>query len=204
LVKDPQQARQALHPWKELASRTGVTVLLSGHTNRDTSSNVRNVYGMTGELRKARMTILAQTDPDDDGVLVIGPEKSNVAAPVPASRFRIESVQVFPRTEDSDGTVPRLVWIGDAEQSAREMFTTAADTSEQGGSQPIDRWLRASVTDAGGGCKAADVYEAGEGEGYTEDQLKRAKRRCRIVAERPVNPGPWYWMLPAKPDATDG
>jgi hypothetical protein len=201
-VKDPQQARQALHPWKELATRTGVAVLLSGHTNREKGANVRNAYGLTGELRKkARMTILAQPDQDEDGVFTIGPEKSNVAAPVPASRFRIDPVQVFVPTEDSDGTVPRLVWVGDAEQSARDLYADAAAAEHGDDSEDrneADKWLRAFL--AGGVQKATEVYSAADANGFSKDQVKRAKRRIGAVADRPENPGPWYWSLPAQED----
>ncbi len=50
-VKDPQQARKALHPWKELATRSGAAMLLSGHTNREkgatsaTPTDSRAKYG---------------------------------------------------------------------------------------------------------------------------------------------------------------
>ena len=47
-----------------------------------TTANARDRYGATGELRKkARMTLFAQTD--EDGNLVVGPEKMNTAAPDP-------------------------------------------------------------------------------------------------------------------------
>jgi hypothetical protein len=198
-VKDPQHARRALHPWKELATRADVSIILSGHTNREKGGNVRNAYGLTGELRKkARMTILAQPDPDENGVLVIGPEKSNLTAPVPASRFRIESVQVFQPTDASDGTVPRLVWIGDAEQSAREFFSDAAASENGDGTDDrneIDEWLTEYLS--GGSVKATDVFSAADANGFSKDQVKRAKRRVQAKAERPQNPGPWFWSLPA-------
>lgn len=208
-VKDPQQARQALHPWKELGTRTGAAVLLSGHTNREKGSNVRNSYGMSGELRKkARLTILAQPDPEEDGVLVIGPEKTNLAPQVPASKFRIESVQVFAPTEDSDGTVPRLVWVGDAQQSAREMFADIAAAEHGDGADDrndVDEWLRSFL--AQGSQKATEVYSAADANGFSKDQIKRSKRRIKAVAERPVNPGPWFWSLPGTiqgAESTDG
>ncbi|MBF6213823.1 AAA family ATPase [Nocardia puris] len=198
-VKDPQQARRALHPWKELATRTGVAVLLTGHTNREKGGNVRNAYGMSGEIRKkARMTILAQPDPDEDGVLVIGPEKTNLTAPVSASRFRIESVRMFDPTDASDGTVPRLVWIGDAEHSARDFFADAAAAENGDGADDrneIDEWLTEFLSH--GSVKATDVFQAADANGFSKDQVKRAKRRINAKAERPQNPGPWFWSLPA-------
>jgi hypothetical protein len=202
-VKDPQQARQALHPWKELATRTGVTVLLSGHTNREKGGNVRNAYGLTGELRKkARMTILAQPDPDEDGVLVIGPEKSNVAAPVPASKFRIEAVPVFAATDDSDGTVPRLVWIGDAEQSAGDFFIDAAaaeageDRSER---DEAAEWLVDYLAANGGTAVRKDILTAARAAGYSQATLKRAKNRAGVHHASGEFPRQTRWSISISP-----
>ncbi|WKK13874.1 AAA family ATPase [Rhodococcus ruber] len=200
-VKDPQQARQALHPWKELGTRTGATILLTGHTNREKGGNVRNAYGLSGEIRKkARMTLLAQPDQEEEGVLVIGPEKSNVAPTLPASRFRIASVRMFDPNETSDGMVPVLQWVGDAEQSARDFFADAAAAENGDGADErndVDEWLRQFL--AHGSQKANEVYSAADANGFSKDQIKRAKRRIGAVAERPVNPGPWFWSIPATP-----
>jgi hypothetical protein len=195
-VRDPQQARQALHPWKELATRTSVAVLLNGHTNRDKSGNARDAYGLTGELRKkARSTLLGQPDPDDAEVLVIGPEKSNVTAAVPASRFRIEAVQVFPPTDDSDGTVPRLVWLGDAEQSARDLFADAAATDEvRSERDEVAAWLLDFLVNNGGQAPALDVFKAGQAEGYSRDALKRAKG-SRVRSEKAGFGSGWVWRV---------
>lgn len=198
-VKDSERSRQIMHPWKDLATRTGVAVILSGHTNRLKDSNVRNVYAMSASLRqKARMTILAQPDPDDSSIMLIGPEKSNVVGEVPASKFRIETSQVFERTEDSDGTVPKLVWVGNSEQSARALFVDAAAAENGDGADDrneIDDWLTALLSQ--GSVKANDVFQAADANGFSKDQVKRAKRRIKAKAERPQNPGPWFWSLPA-------
>ncbi len=97
------------------------------------------------------MTILAQPDQEED-VLVIGPEKSNVTAPIVASKFRIETVQVFEPTDASDGTVPRLAWVGDAEQSAGEFFTEAAELAEDSAAESrlsARKWLEDYLTKQG-------------------------------------------------------
>jgi hypothetical protein len=48
-VRDPQHARQALHPWKEVATATDAAVLLLTHTNRVASASARDRYGITAE-----------------------------------------------------------------------------------------------------------------------------------------------------------
>ncbi|MDQ2845189.1 MAG: AAA family ATPase [Actinomycetota bacterium] len=205
-VRDPQQARQALHPWRELATRTGVAVLLSGHTNREKGANVRNAYGLTGELRKkARTTLLAQPDPDDDTVLLLGPEKTNVAATLPASRFRIEAAPVFEPGIYTDGTVPRLVWIGDAEQSARHLFAEAAgrEADEHDDDRTeTEQWLEDYLTENGATPRKA-VLAAAAKEKFAERTVKRAASNLGVVSDSRGFPRTATWALPSRATSRD-
>lgn len=126
-VRDPQQARQALHPWKEVATATGAAVVLLCHTNRVASPNARDRYGASYALRqKARLTLYAQQD--DEGCLLIGPEKANGTADVPASRFTIIGKPYFAATDEHDGTVPVLSYLGESDRTAREHVAASAAT----------------------------------------------------------------------------
>lgn len=191
-VRDPQQARQALHPWKDLATTTGAAVLLICHTNRSHTANARDRYGATGSLRqKARMTLFAQLD--DDGLLTVGPEKSNGSAPIPASRFTITPVQAFAVTDESDGTVPLLTYVGESALTARQHLAAAAATGEEDDHGDVDEWLTALLAD--GPMKATAVYAAADAAGHSKDKAKRAKKRLAIDAIKEGN-GPWLWSLP--------
>ncbi|AFC47917.1 hypothetical protein OCO_15540 [Mycobacterium intracellulare MOTT-02] len=198
-VRDPQQARQALHPWKEIATTTGAAVLLLCHTNRVATANARDKYGATGELRKkARMTLFAQTD--DDGHLVVGPEKANTAAPIPASKFTITGRQYFPPTEDHDGTVPLLFHAGDSTQTAREHIETnfAASHGEGGGeSDDAVAWLAAYL--AAGPRWSTQLHDAREAAGIGVKKLRTAKTRLRVESRR-IADGPWFMSLPEHKD----
>lgn len=191
-VRDPQQARQALHPWKEVANVTDAAVLLLCHTNRSVSANVRDRYGATGELRKkARMTLYAQSDAA--GRLLVGPEKMNTAAPIPASTFTISAVTHFPPREDNDGTVPRLVYVADSDRTAREHL---ADSMKSADADGIDAWLTEFLnTGPKKTRKATEVYSAADAAGYSKDQAKRAKKALGVDAVKDGD-GPWLWQLP--------
>jgi RecA-family ATPase len=88
MLKDPQNARKALVPWKEYAAMTGAAVVLVAHTNRIATGNARDTYGLSGALRQAvRSAIYAMRDAET-GDLLVGPEKSNTGkTDVPAQRF---------------------------------------------------------------------------------------------------------------------
>ncbi|MBJ7340637.1 MAG: AAA family ATPase [Mycolicibacterium sp.] len=201
-VRDPQQARQALHPWKEVATTTGAAILLLCHTNRVATPNARDRYGATGELRKkARMTLYAQAD--EDGCLLVGPEKANGAKTLPASRFKAASVQYWPPTEEHDGTVPLLTYLGESEQTAREHLAEGYAVDHEPGTDDGVGWLAAFL---GGGPRwSVDVHTAREEANISEKKLRAAKKRLNVDSRRAANDGPWFMALPQhagrQPDA---
>ncbi|MBP2452524.1 AAA family ATPase [Mycolicibacterium lutetiense] len=201
-VRNPQAARQALHPWREVAVTTDAAVLLLTHTNRVASANPRDKYGATGELRKkARMTLFAQRD--EDGGLVIGPDKANTTAAVMASRFTVRGVQHFNPTDDHDGMVPRLAYAGETGQTAQEhiaeAYTAGRGTSAE--DNPVVGWLASHLAD--GPRWATDVYSAAKETGYSVDQTKRAKKRLSVEAKKD-GASAWYWRLPGHEGSPSG
>lgn len=195
-VRDPQHARQALHPWREIATATDAAVLLLTHTNRVASMNARDRYGATGELRKkARMTLFAQAD--DDGRLIVGPEKMNTAAPIPASTFTIRSVQHFDPTDDSDGTVPELVYSGDSDQTAREHLAASADPEGEGGDTltEAELWLQDYLTEQGAAPSKMAKADAAKA-GIRERTLQRAAKRVGVATDSRGFPRVTWWQLP--------
>lgn len=112
-VKDPQQARQALHPWKDAAAKTGACVLLLAHSNRADEGSLRNRVGATGALRqKARVLLYAAQPPDSDAEMYLGPNKANGMAVGEALAYRVRVVQIRPATPDDPGTIARLELVG--------------------------------------------------------------------------------------------
>lgn len=205
-MKDPQQARQALHPWREAALTTGSSVLLVTHTNRMDSKNPRDKYGISGELRKkARMTLYAQRDDEDR--LVVGPEKTNIAGRTAASMFTIEPVQVFEATEDTDGTVPRLRFVGESEKTAKEIV---AEVYEAGKDLDADdrteaeRWLEDYLTQQGTIASAEAKKEGTKALRVTDRTIKRAAKALKVKVEYIGSPPSTYWSLPQSSGDTEG
>jgi Bifunctional DNA primase/polymerase, N-terminal/AAA domain len=200
-VRDPQQARQALHPWKEVATTSDAAVLLLCHTNRVESANARDRYGATAELRKkARMTLYAQRD--DEDFLVVGPEKMNTAAPIPASRFTIKAIQRFAPTPDSDGTVPQLVYADESDMTAREQLAENYAADHDAAKGDAIGWLATYL--ATGPRWASDAHRAREEAGFSEKTVKTAKRKLGVESERNTANGPWFWRLPQHKGVPEG
>lgn len=197
-VSDPHHARQALHPWKDLATTTDAAVLLLCHTNRVSSPNARDRYGATSELRKkARMSLFAQSD--EEGRLIVGPEKMNTAAPIPASAFTIKSIPYFDPTDDSDGTVPLLVYAGDSAMTAREHIADNYDNDHGTDSQDREearRWLRGYLEE-NPGAPSKDVKSEAKAAGISERTLGRARKDLGVIVGYIGQPPTSTWTLPA-------
>jgi len=165
-IKDTQQAREALHPWKEFAARSGAGVLLLGHTNRTDSDDLRSMIGATAALRqKARVLLFAMAPPETEGVLYVGSEKSNHAGRSTATEYRIDVQQVREETDDDPGTVPRLRVVGDTGRTVQDHFATWRKQSKeaarpQTADEKAAEWVRDYLTDRGGQALASEVQEA--------------------------------------------
>jgi hypothetical protein len=198
-VRDPQQARQALHPWKEVANTTGAAVLLITHTNRVPSANPRDRYGATGELRKkARLTLFAQQD--EDGHLLVGPEKANSAAPVAASIFGIEGIRHFEAADDQDGTVPRMKHLGDSTRTAREHLAAAHEDAHGDDDQQdridAEKWLERYLAIEGPQARSKVAKDEAKKAGISERTLQRARRKLGVVIGYEGQPPVSTWTLP--------
>nr|WP_255032476.1 MULTISPECIES: AAA family ATPase [unclassified Rhodococcus (in: high G+C Gram-positive bacteria)] len=199
-VRDPQQARRALHPWKEIATTTGAAILLLTHTNRMASGNARDTYGGTGELRKkARMALFAQADPEVEGGLLIGPEKSNGARKVDATQFKITALPVFTPSEDDDGHVPLLKLVGDSTQTITEHLTDAFNDGGEDRSERVGAamWLRDYIGVEGPSVPSKQVKDAARMAGHAERTLARARKELDVTISYEGVPAKTMWSLPA-------
>ncbi|WP_343709724.1 bifunctional DNA primase/polymerase [Mycobacterium sp.] len=188
-VRDPQDARVALHGWKEAAAATDAAVLLLIHTNRVGSASTRDKYGATYALRqKARTSLYAQND--DDGHLLVGPDKMNNGRAAPASMFGIESVQHFDPTDDDDGTVPLLAYVGDSDRTASEHVADRFEDAQGGDSdgrstaENAAGWLTDYLQSEGPNADGGDAKRCAAKNGLSERTLKRAAAKLGVVYGR--------------------
>lgn len=197
-VTGSQAARKALLPMKELATATGASVLLMTHTNRSRTKNARDKYGISAEIRKAvRMALFAQRD--DEGMLCIGPEKSNTAQPLKAARFSIKGVQHFEQTDDDDGTVGLLTFEGEAQYTAAELLAVNVE-SDTAGNDRQDRveavnWLRGYLA-LNNTCLSSEVKKEAALAGIALRTLQRARKDLKVTIGYTGNPPVSTWSLP--------
>jgi hypothetical protein len=180
MLKDPQNTRKALVPWKEYAAITGAAVVLVTHTNRVASGNARDTYGLSGALRQTVRSAMYAMRDAATGELLVGPEKSNTGkTDVPAQRFTVTGAPHFNASSYSDGTVARLDWLGASDRTIKQHLTEASGhpvNLNQSETLRIDEWLRDRLGGQGQVPSAkllADAIAAG----FSEDKLNRSRLR---------------------------
>jgi hypothetical protein len=197
-VRDPHEARAALHPWKDIATGTDAAIWLLAHSNRVATGSVRDRYGATYVLRqKARMTIWAMAD--DDGGLLAGPEKANGAIITVATRFTIKPILHFTPTDDHDGTVPLLEYDRLSDQTIHEHVDIAAQAAACAvapGASGSDAAIWLALELAAGPCWSTDIEAAASSAGISKKRLWTAKTKCKVGSGREGGDGPWYMFLP--------
>jgi len=134
-VKDTQQARQALDPVTKLARRTGATFLLVTHTNRLVSDSARSMYGATVALRQVgRVCLMALQDPNDETIMYVGIEKSNIVGKSHAIKYH----------KNGDGSYWKITDTGEATGlSINELLSTFARDNDE---RTTDKWTQIALT----------------------------------------------------------
>jgi hypothetical protein len=114
---------------------------------------------------------------------------------LPASTFKVDTVSLFRPTDEHDGRVPFLIYVGESAKTAREhLADNYASNRDAGGQDDATGWLAAFL---GPGPRwSTDVHQAREAAGISENKLKGAKRRLNVESTRAGANGPWFMRLP--------
>lgn len=182
-----QDIRRVLAALGAAAERNGCAVLLLRHLNKVKGGDpLYRGGGSIGIVGAARSGLLVAADPDDPTRRVLACVKSNLGVKPDSLAYRL--------VDTPEHGVARVVWDGITTHDAHGLLSTSHD-DDAADRNEIDTWMTDLLK--AGSVKATEVFSAADAAGYSKDQAKRAKKRLGITAERPTNPGPWFWSLPA-------
>lgn len=204
--------RRALDPLARVARETGAVIVAIMHLNKGSTAAVSDrVSGSHSFRDAARSVFLFATDPDT-GSRVVSQDKGNYSAAGAASiAFTLDSVTV-PTDDGLTTTVGQVRIIGESDVSVGDILARAATV---GDNEQADRnEAQAFVVDYLRGtpeleAPAADVLKAGRAAGFSENDLKHARQRCkrpRIHSQKSGFGRGWVWVLDPDSDseATEG
>lgn len=182
-----QDIRRALAPLARMAERTGAAVLLVRHLNKSQGGNA--LYrggGSIGIIGAARSGLLAGEHPEEDGLLVLAGQKSNLSTPPDSLAYRIVTA--------ANGAA-RIEYAGVTEARADALLRTAGDPEQKSVLREAMEFLRDELKD--GPMAASAIRERAGKERISDATLRRAKSDLGVVSEKQGD-GSWSWHLPGK------
>ncbi len=182
--------RRALSPIRSMAERTGASVVVIRHLNKNVKIGdpIMRGGGSIGIIGAARAGLIVGQDPDDSTRRVLAISKTNLApGGEPSLVYRVKS--------DPELNVGAIEWLGYTERTAREIIDP--DQAESSGSAVGEAVgiLREYLED--GPKLATDAQKYCAEAGIAKRTLDRAKKRINVKA-RPRDNGAgrrWYWEL---------
>jgi AAA domain len=168
-----QDIRRVLSRLAALAVRTGCTVLLLRHLNKVSGRDpLYRGGGSIGIVGAARSGLLVAPDPDDPERRVLASVKSNLGAAPDSLTYRLVGEGEF--------GVARVQWEGATAHTARALLAPSDDADDRG---EVDSWLR-DYLEAEGRANAGDVIRDGKLAGFSENQVKKARKRVGAASIR--------------------
>ncbi|MDR7304693.1 ATP-binding protein [Haloactinomyces albus] len=193
-----EELRTALEPLARLADETGCAVFGLAHFNKASGTDVLSrVTGSRAFSAVARAAVAFARDPEaDDGSCVLSQVKNNLGSlDLPSLRYLVEPVTL--PTTDGPGQWGRLRFLGETTAHVETILSdTGQNDDEADERHELDTWLRNYLADQGGSAPVKTIFGQGHEGGYSKDQLKRAKKRLRLGADKDGMRGGWTWYLP--------
>ena len=194
-----QDVRRVLTILAGIAERCNCAVLAVRHLNKavglDPIYRGGGSVGIIGQARFAFLLANHPEQPEDAGVRVLAPVKSNIGRPASSLVLRLESW-------DRNSDVARICWEGTTTLKARDLLRPPRETKQDEAAE----WLRETLVK--GPRPAREIFEAAQAAGFSEKTIRRAQRALGVVVERRGEEGrrgggTWWWRLPGNNDLED-
>lgn len=170
-----QDIRRVMSRLASVGERTGCTILLLRHLNKAKGGDpIYRGGGSIGIVGAARAGMLVAADPDDPARRVMASVKSNLGPTPESLAYRLVG--------HGNHGVAKVQWEGATEHTARSLL--AAEAGDDDDPREVDKWLTAYLEEDGGSANARDVIRDGKQSGFSEDVLKKARKRLKLTTTR--------------------
>ncbi len=190
--------RRALHSIEGLAKRTDCAVLIVRHLNKDAGkSPIYRGGGSIGIIGAARSAIIVSRDPTRGGHFLMMPNKLNWAARPSSLCYRTEEVRLAnPADPAKPIKTSRVVWEGEAELSATDVFQPQADVSDESAVADAAGFIRRCLAE--GPKLTSVIFHEARAEGVERKVLFQAAKLSGVLKRPEGTRGEWVWELPAE------
>lgn len=182
------EVRSLLSPLALLATQRQLAVLVVTHLRKEEGAALYRTMGSLAFIAAARSAWVICKDPANSERRFFLPAKNNLGTDVGGLAYKIEPL----------GAGGRAAVCWSAEPISCDLNSALREPPRRNGPQAIERteaaeWLKAQL--AAGPRPAAELREAGLGQGFSIGTLRRAFRELDGVAQHDA--GQWHWTLAA-------
>lgn len=194
--------RDALEPLVAMADRTRSMMLGLAHFNKASGTDVLTLISGSHAFRDLPRAVIGFAATPTERVF--SQVKNNLGRldGLPSISYQIEPATV--ETPDGDAYVSRFVMGGVADQHVADILGAGdEDGDESGARSAAQGFILDYLTTHDLAAPASKVIAAGHQQGYTPDQLKKARQRMRhpqVVSGKTAMSGGWEWRIESSSD----
>lgn len=198
-----REVRRMLDPLMAVARRTDCIMLGIAHHNKGAHGDPIMAVSESKVFTDAPRSVFAFARDDERECRVMSQTKNSLGldpSQLPSMDYTMEGVALT--LEDGQTTVGRFKPLGASSTSVAELLRDTSDARAD--LNEAQTFVVDYLTDHGGEALAADVFKAGRAEGFSQQQLKDARRRIKgykvEAARRKGFQGGTLWTLSIEPD----
>ncbi len=195
-TNNQKQVRTAVESIRVMCERYEFAAIGLAHTRKAASANLMDALMGSAELGnvcRSAMGVVIDPDEEDDRVVILSQEKSNLGrTDLDSFKYKISNY-----TTEYEGDIigaGRLEWVGKTETKASDVLSDQMNNITSVGE--CMKWLIEFLSSEGGEAPRADVFAKGRKESYSESTLKRAAKKARLLSVRSGYPATAVWRLP--------
>lgn len=197
--------RSAIDPLSALARKLHVAVLVVHHFNKGSGNASRKMTGSEALRDAVRSAIFFAHDKETDERVLSFDKASYSQYEGRNFNFTLDSApaidddgkEMFDEEGNSE-TVPVVNILGETETSVQKIINTVPQGQEDDDRNEAQAFLLGYLADNGGEVPASDVLKAGHAAGFSDNELKNGRKRCRDprIASRKSGMGSgWVWAI---------
>lgn len=199
-----QDVRDALGALTSLAQKYDLAVIVINHFNKGGNSVANRMSG-SHAMRDVVRSYLAFATDDETGERIITQDKSNYSTSSGSWKFRLQNTPVH--TDDGIAEVPAVQMLGSSDVTVKDLIDRESHDDGDDDRSAAQAFILDFIKEQDDGeAKAGDVIKAGRGAGFTENEIKNARRRSKdpkIVTGKSAFGAGWVWQLEDSPDSED-
>lgn len=184
--------RAVTDPLNRMAAETGCAVVGIMHFRKG-GGNASDAMSGSHAWRDAARSVLLFARDDDRDVVVVSQDKGNYSATSAVSmEYRLLD-SLVPLDDGEVGHYPRVEMLGESATSVQDLINREPAPTE------ATEWLQGFMRDYPEGLPAADGIAAADANGFTKDQMFRARKVLEITSEKRGIAIGWWWVPKSAP-----